>query len=185
MVYVKNNGQYKLTFSAVKTTEVKDGAGRVSLVKTPVFTKEFGVRIQDSLTGQIHHTGFTQLDEKVYKELFDTSVPFMKAIKAGTLSKYDVAPPEALLDSELLDGAQREISALRAEIESLNEIISSGGGKTTAQQVKDSAKAVSDMKAIIDEQGAEIARLKAELESFTAASTESQAEPSEDETPEF
>lgn len=170
MLYVKNVGQYKLAYSAVSTTEVNDEAGRKTVVKVPTFTRSFGVFTKDPATGQILHTGFTPIEDKEYEELFKTSKPFLSAITKGTLVKYDEAPPEALLDSQLIDKANSEVSTLREEISKLNRIIAAGGGKTVAKQVV----------ALTEENEA----LKAELAELKAVKTDTASEEAETE-PDF
>ena len=171
MLYVKNIGQYKLAFSAVSTTEVTDAAGRKSVVKVPTFTRTFGVFSKDPATGQVLHTGFTPIEDKEYQELFKTSKPFLSAITNGALIKYDEAPPEALLDSQLLDKANSEALELREKVAELKRIIGSGGGKKAADQILDLTK--------------ENEALKAELAELKAGITASASEPEAETEPDF
>lgn len=126
-VYVKNSGQYPLTFAAIETVPVKDVSGRESLANRQLFARVFGVKKSDPVTGLIQHTGYTEIDQDDYDLILKTNKQFQSALVKGTLKKFDSPPDEALLDSQLLVRTQEENARLKAEVKRLEDLIRKGG----------------------------------------------------------
>jgi BMFP domain-containing protein YqiC len=133
-VYVKNNGQYTLTFAAVEEIAVEDVSGRKSRVNRELFTREFGVKRNDPVTGLIKHTGYTEINKDDYEIMFKSNKKFQNAIVNGALTKFDAPPDEALLDSQLLVRTQEENEKLKAEVQRLEDIIRGGGKQAKAEK---------------------------------------------------
>lgn len=122
-IFIQNKGMYDLTVSAVRTENADDGQGGTYKRRVEYLTKTFSIRREDSATGRLLSTGFTMLSEAEYKSLEKDCKFFVSDIKSGNLVKFDEAPQEALLDTELISSLQSENAALKAEIEEKKNLL--------------------------------------------------------------
>lgn len=146
-VFIFNGRQYLTTLGATKDIEIKDDAGKVRIVKQKVLEKAFPVFVKSPDTGSVIHTGYTLLTQEEFSTMLNGSKVFASYIKSGQFKKFDEAPPEALLDTEIIDRLGEENVELKAKVAQLEGLLVSAGDSDKVKVIEDLEAELSDIKA--------------------------------------
>ena len=146
-VFIFNGRQYLTTLGATKDIEIKDDAGKVRIVKQKVLEKAFPVFVKSPDTGSVIHTGYTLLTQEEFSTMLNGSKVFASYIKSGQFKKFDEAPPEALLDTEIIDRLGEENVELKAKVAQLEGLLASAGDSDKVKVIEDLEAELSDIKA--------------------------------------
>ena len=143
-VFVKNNSQYKSSYTGFVTNE-----GDTGVAVSTQFTATFGVFAKESATGMVTSTGFTEIEEEQYEALLASSKLFASAVKRGNLVMYRDPPPEALTDSRLLAKAESQVIQLKAKVVDLEKQLTTGGLKDNAAELEEAINKLTEENAAL------------------------------------
>jgi hypothetical protein len=119
-VWIQNNHSGDILIRAKTEAE---GTGRINITE-----RLFGCYRIDRMTGQVRHSGYTELAGAEYTFLREHSPLFKKFLDEARLTKYDTAPPGAVNAAEQLILLRAENAQLKKELDAAKK---AGGGDVT------------------------------------------------------
>lgn len=164
-VFIFNSRPYLTTLGATKDVEVKDDTGKVRIVKQKVLEKAFPVFVKAPDTGSVIHTGYTLLTQDEYSTMLNGSKVFASYIKSGQFKKFDDAPAEALLDTEMIDRLGSENAALQKRVAQLEGLLTSSSSVEQLKVLSDEIETLKAKQVILESENDDLKTNIALLES--------------------